>query len=119
MANTRYRAMSHNMEGQARVGESQVVKLWQHQLLGGVSMVTEEGEPIRIVYPGRLNDGRGADFRDVVIATDRGLMKGEVEVHVKSSSWRAHRHHQDPAYNQVILHVVMWQMQNSHLAVVS
>ncbi len=63
---------------------------------------------IEIVYPGRINDDRGADFRDAVIATSRGLIKGDVEIHVKSSGWREHRHHRDVFYNRVILHVVMW-----------
>ncbi len=74
----------------------------------GTELVTEAGEPIRIIYPGRINDGRGADFRDAVMATSGGLVKGDIEVHVKSSDWRAHRHHLDTAYNRVILHVVMW-----------
>ena len=82
--------------------------MWQRQLLNGVELVTEAGEPIRVIYPGRINDGRGADFRDAVIATNSGLVKGDIEVHVKSSGWRAHRHHLDTAYNRVILHVVMW-----------
>jgi len=90
------------------VSEGQVIKVWQHQLLKGIELVTEAGEPIKIIYPGRINDGRGADFRDAVMATDSGLVKGDIEVHVKSSGWRTHRHHQDTAYNRVILHVVMW-----------
>lgn len=92
-----------------KISESQVVRMWQRQLLSGEKLVTEAGESIRIVYPGRINDGRGADFRDAVIATGSGLVKGDIEVHVKSSGWLAHRHHQDTAYNRVILHVVMWQ----------
>ncbi len=88
--------------------ESQLIKVWQHQLLDRKGLVTERDEPIEIIYPGRLNDGRGADFRDAVIATRDGLIKGDIEVHVKSSSWREHRHHQDVIYNRVILHVVMW-----------
>ena len=88
--------------------ESQIVKIWQHLLLNRTELVTEDGEPIKIVYPGRINDDRGADFRDVVIATSRGLVKGDIEIHVKSSNWRAHRHHHDPVYNRVVLHVVMW-----------
>ena len=88
--------------------ESRVVKIWQNCLPGRTDLVTEEDGPIEVVYPGRLNDDRGADLRDAVIATGRGLQKGDVEIHVKSSSWWGHRHHQDPLYNRVILHVVYW-----------
>src|SRR3990172_3712920 len=88
--------------------ESQVIKIWQHQLLDRAGLVTEGGEPIEIIYPGRRNDDRGADFRDAVIATHQGLIKGDIEVHVRSSGWREHQHHQDVAYNRVILQVVMW-----------
>ncbi len=88
--------------------ESQIIKVWQHQLLDRTGLVTEGGKPIEIIYPGRINDDQGADFRDAVIATSRGLIKGDIEVHVKSSGWRDHRHHRDAAYNRVILHVVMW-----------
>ena len=90
------------------VPESQVIKIWQHLLLDRTELITEGGEPIKIIYPGRINDDRGADFRDAVIATSRGLITGDIEVHVKSSGWRVHRHHHDPVYDQVVLHVVMW-----------
>ena len=86
--------------------ESQIIKIWQHQLLDSTELATEGGEPIKIIYPGRINDGRGADFRDAVITTNRGLLKRDIEVHVKTSAWRAHRHHHDPVYNRVILHMV-------------
>ena len=89
--------------------ESSIVKIWQHQLLDRTELLTEEGEPIKIVYPGRINDDRGADMLDAVVATGQGLIKGDIEIHVKSSGWRAHRHHQDPTYNRVILHVVFWR----------
>jgi len=87
--------------------ERVVVEIWQ-QLMARAELTTAGSEPIRIIYPGRKNDDRGADFRDAVIATSQGIIKGDIEVHVKSSDWQAHRHHQDPAYNRVILHVVMW-----------
>jgi len=88
--------------------ESQIIKIWQHQLLDRTRLVTEDGEPIEIIYPGRVNDDQGADFRDAVIAASKGLMKGDIEVHVKSSGWREHQHHRDVVYNRVIMHVVMW-----------
>lgn len=103
----------------ARISESQVVRIWQRLLLDRTKLATEKGEPIKIIYPGRTNDDRGADFRDAVIALNGRIIKGDIEVHVKSSDWRSHRHHRDPAYNRVILQVVMWQKQNSYLAVVS
>ena len=84
-----------------------MVEIWQ-QLMARAGLTTVGGEPIMIIYPGRKNDDRGADFRDAVIATSQDVIKGDIEVHVKSSDWQAHRHHQDPAYNRVILHVVMW-----------
>jgi len=90
------------------LAESQIIKIWQRQLLGRTELATEDGEPVEIIYPGRINDDQGADFRDAVIATRGKLIKGDIELHVKSSGWQAHRHHQDPVYNRVILHVVMW-----------
>jgi len=87
--------------------ERAVVEIWQ-KLMDKAGLTTEGGKSVRIIYPGRKNDDRGADFRDAVIATSQGIMKGDIEVHVKSSDWQAHRHHRDPAYNRVILHVVLW-----------
>ncbi|UCB43575.1 MAG: DUF2851 family protein [Dehalococcoidales bacterium] len=86
--------------------EKDVVAAWQSQVQNGTVLTTEQGEPVEIVYPGRHNDGWGADFQDAVIATGGRLKKGDIEVHVRSSDWKLHRHHLDPAYNRVVLHVV-------------
>ena len=88
-----------------------MIGIWQ-QVLNRRELTSEEGEPIEIIYPGRANDDKGADFRDAVVATGGRLAKGDIEVHVRSSDWRAHRHHQNSAYNRVILHVVMWHDNN-------
>ena len=86
--------------------ESRVMEIWQGSIQARTDLFTEGNEPVKIVYPGRPNDDRGADLRDAVIATGQGLLRGDIEIHVKSSSWWAHRHHEDPAYNRAILHVV-------------
>jgi hypothetical protein len=86
--------------------ECRVVNLWHDCLTDVPELETVEGEIVRVVYPGRPNGNHGADFLDAVIATERGLLKGDVEVHVSSSRWHAHKHHLDPAYNRVIMHVV-------------
>ena len=61
-----------------------------------------------MVYPGRRSARAGPDFRDSVIETETGdLLTGDVELHLNAPDWRHHRHHVDPNYNGVILHVVL------------
>jgi len=91
-----------------KYSESKLEKIWRYQLLDKDKLATEDGEPVKVIYPGRLNNERGADFRDAVIIIGRRMFKGDVEIHVKSGDWRSHHHHLDRAYNSVILHVVMW-----------
>jgi len=100
--------MPYAVVGQVKVSERQIIKIWQHQLLDGTKLTTEGDEPVKIIYPGRINDDQGPDFRDAVIVTNGELIKGDIEIHIKSSGWRSHGHHHDLAYNGVILHVVMW-----------
>ncbi len=87
--------------------EKQVVQVWQYQLLDKTGLTTEDGIPLEIIYPGRPNDDRGADFRDAVLSANRNLRHGDVEIHVRSSDWHSHGHDRDATYNRVILHVVM------------
>jgi hypothetical protein len=88
------------------VPESRVLEIWQSPVWQRADLKTVKNEPVRIIYPGRPNDGRGADLKDAVIATAQGLVKGDIEFHVRSSGWWQHGHHEDPAYNSVILHIV-------------
>ena len=71
-------------------------------------MIATGGQPLEVVYPGRLNDSRGGDFRDAVILFGKEIVQGNIEIHSTSSGWQIHGHHRDPQYNQVALHVV-WQ----------
>ena len=89
----------------ADLTESRVLQIWQ-DCPGRNDLETEEDGPVKVLYPGRVNDGSGADFRDAVIQTNHGLLTGDIEIHTRSSHWRAHRHHRDPLYNRVVLHVV-------------
>jgi len=90
------------------ISEHLLVQFWQ-QLPGRADLVTEEGKPIHLIYPGRENDDQGADLRDAVILSARRLLQGDIEFHRWSSDWRKHHHHQNPEYNRTILHVVMWR----------
>ena len=89
--------------------EEVVAQLWQACPWGAKLLPTTAGEQIQVVYPGRRNLGPGPDFLDAIMALDgRRLRHGHVEVHTNASAWRAHGHASDPAYHNVMLHVV-WE----------
>jgi hypothetical protein len=94
-----------------KFSEKQAALIWQQVV--GKELTSSEDELVSVIYPGRTNGDNGPDFRDAVIVNKFHLTKGDVEVHVKSSDWYSHEHHADAAYNNVILHVVMWHDCNS------
>lgn len=90
------------------IGENLVCQVWRGQQLVKGPLIASNGQ-VQVVYPGRANDDSGPDFRDAIITTAAGSsLRGDIELHVRASDWRAHGHHRDPRFNKVILHVVMW-----------
>jgi len=59
-----------------------------------------------IFKQGILNGDAGPDFAQAKIKIDGMEWAGSVEIHIHSSGWMDHGHHQDQAYENVILHVV-------------
>lgn len=80
--------------------------LWQHQLFEEPSLHTTEGTPVQVLHTGSYNRDAGADFLGAKLRIGKELWVGDVEIHLRSSDWYAHGHHQDKAYNTTILHVV-------------
>lgn len=79
--------------------------IWQHQLLNG-GLTTTDGQPIVVLRTGDLNRDAGPDFFNARLRMGTIEWAGNVELHIHSSDWNAHRHSSDAAYNNVILHVV-------------
>ena len=87
--------------------EATLVRLWAGQRFPASALVTRQGVPVRVLHPGRRGRGAGPDFRDAVIATPSGgLLRGDVELHVRASDFQAHGHGRDRRYDGVVLHVV-------------
>lgn len=81
--------------------------IWQHRLFDPHKpLLSEQGDVIRVEYPGILNTRSGPDFMNAKIRINQTLWVGHVELHVLSSDWHRHRHALDPAYRHLILHVV-------------
>ncbi|WP_257670610.1 DUF2851 family protein [Parapedobacter tibetensis] len=80
--------------------------IWKYRLYHTHDLQTISGKTLSVLYAGVHNDNAGADFLDARIHIGNTEWVGNVEIHVQSSDWNAHRHHHDKAYNNVILHVV-------------
>ena len=98
--NTRYSVIDIN-------SEKLLAWIWQHQRLKP-GLATTGGESLKVIFPGRRNGLGGPDFRRAILTTHLGELRGDVELHLRTSLWRDHGHQRDPAYNTVVLHVVMW-----------
>ena len=81
--------------------------LWKYRKIPPNVTLTS-GESLIIQSFGEYNQLSGPDFLSAQIQIDNQKWAGNVEMHLKSSYWYAHRHEQDVAYNNVILHVV-WE----------
>ena len=82
--------------------------LWQFQQFEKSSLQTLSGEKISVLKTGILNTDAGPDFTNSRLQINEIEWVGNVEIHIKSSDWQLHKHQNNEAYNNVILHVV-WE----------
>ena len=80
--------------------------VWKNQLFDRNNLYSIDNQKITIIHPGFLNNDEGADFFNAKIKIDDKIWIGNVEIHLKNSDWYKHKHHKNPYYNNVILHVV-------------
>lgn len=80
--------------------------IWKMRLFGKQKLFTSAGEPIEIIKPGEWNKNSGPDFLNARIKIGTTLWAGQIEIHLHSSDFTKHKHHQNDEYKNVILHVV-------------
>lgn len=79
--------------------------IWQNKLLK-LPLKTTNGDLIQIISPGLHNHNAGPDFSNARLKIGNTLWAGNVEIHINSSDWFKHGHHEDETYQNVMLHVV-------------
>lgn len=87
-------------------GEDLLQFIWAEGLFETHALRTTDRRTVEVVHPGRIQRNSGPDLHDARIRVDGQLWAGTVEVHARSSEWNAHGHQYDPAYDNVVLHVV-------------
>jgi hypothetical protein len=80
--------------------------IWKYTLFDRSALKTTGGNLIEIIHSGLHNSDAGPDFFNAQLRIGDTLWAGNVEVHIKSSDWFKHKHQDDRAYKNVILHVV-------------
>ncbi|MCH8919706.1 MAG: DUF2851 family protein [Chloroflexi bacterium] len=88
--------------------ERDLAHLWEGQRFPPQALTMVGGQPLQVIYRGLRGRGPGPDFRDAVIIAPWGTLKGDVELHVRTSDFRRHGHHRDHAYDRLVLHLVFW-----------
>ncbi len=89
-----------------RVPEAVLSRIW-NEGWHSRELRTTDGRRVGVVYRGVWTHSNGPDFRDAMLDIDGKLVQGAVELHIRESDWVAHEHHLDPAYDAVVLHVVL------------
>ncbi|MDE2778088.1 MAG: DUF2851 family protein [Chloroflexota bacterium] len=88
--------------------EKALARLWQKRAARQREFRTSAGRRVRVLYPGRPGTAAGPDFRDALLEVEgTGLVRGDVELHLRQQDWYAHGHSGDPNYNGVVLHAAL------------
>jgi hypothetical protein len=90
----------------AAMREELLHHIWKFRLFGNKGLTTTDGRTVEVVRPGEHSADAGPDFINARIRIEDVLLAGNVELHVKASDWLLHGHQHDPAYANIILHVV-------------
>lgn len=87
--------------------ESYIHFIWKLKRLPFHQLQTTEGKEILILNNGIHNISEsGPDFFNARMIYENIEWAGQIEMHIKSSDWYRHGHHNDRAYDNVILHIV-------------
>jgi hypothetical protein len=80
--------------------------LWKYSLYDPEKLFDSEGKRIIVINPGEYNRDSGPDFFNARLIIDNTEWAGNVEIHIRSSDFDIHSHNIDPAFDNIILHVV-------------
>ncbi len=86
--------------------ESFLHYLWKTKQLNDFNFITTNNEIVEILSFGKHNLNAGPDFLDAKVKIGEIVWVGNIEIHIKSSDWKTHKHYLNKAYDNVILHIV-------------
>lgn len=88
------------------VPELEVQSYWMSGLLGHGGDTLRHGQ-VKIIEFGEWNRSVGPDFLRAEIEIYGSRLRGDIELDPTAQDWERHGHGANPAYNNVVLHVVL------------
>jgi hypothetical protein len=101
-------AEMQGLDGLFSFPEKLFQKIWLRGDFDVARAVTTDGRAVRVLHPGKWNLLGGPDFKCAQLQLGDTKVRGEVEVHLHERDWAAHAHAMDEAYDDVVLHVVLF-----------
>ncbi|MGO9482165.1 MAG: DUF2851 family protein [Candidatus Kryptoniota bacterium] len=89
------------------LSEAQLKEIFRNRKFDFSLISSTSGKRVEIIQTGEVNSDAGPDFKHALIKIEGVTMRGEIELHKRSSDWYSHNHQTDRNYNGVVLHVVV------------
>lgn len=94
--------------GPYAIAERVVQKIWLRRDFEQTGLRLLDGRSVLVRSAGAWNLLGGPDFHEARLVFEGAPVTGDVEVHFHSADWHAHRHAEDRAYDNVVLHVILF-----------
>lgn len=110
--------MAESTTSPATLSEMEVQSYWAAGLLGREGETLRHGH-VNILDFGIWNRSTGPDFLRAEIELNGRRVRGDIEIDPTAKDWENHGHGDNPAFNNVILHIVLeppsqgWYTRNS------
>jgi hypothetical protein len=95
------------VDDRSPIAEHLIVHLWEQNYFSSIPLTTIDGQSVEIISTGIKNQDSGPDFKNISIKINDKIYQGDLEIHRAPEDWYQHSHHADPAYNDVVMHLVI------------
>ena len=94
-----------------QVSELVLQRIWLKAAFDTSRMRDDKGRPVDLIHPGDWNRLSGPDFKNATVSIGGERVHGDVEIHFSARDWRGHGHGENPDFDNVVLHVVLYPLK--------
>jgi len=98
--------------GPFQVNELVLQRIWLKAAFDTSRIRADDGRPVTLIHPGDWNRLAGPDFKNAILSIDGERIEGDVEIHFSARDWRGHGHGDNPEFDNVVLHVVLYPLKS-------